>query len=108
MIKRRTLMRRLIYDHRHNRHLIMKLIMRLLVWSFTMKLVRVLRWRWVGRTMGKLVVERQGGLSVLVARSSWWQYKGRIVGKLILMWLDRKLVLVERWVADLMRRRMKG
>ena len=55
-MRRRVLVRRLIRIHRLNRHLVMGLIMRLLVWSLTRRRMSMLKERWVGRMVGRLVV----------------------------------------------------
>ena len=77
MMGKRMSVRKLI--HRQNRHLIMELIIRLLVWSFTSRWVGMLKGWWVGRVVGRMVDR----LSVLVARLHWWWSEGRIVGRLI-------------------------
>ena len=91
--------------HRLSRHLVMELIMRLLVWSFTSKWVGTLMGWWVGRVVGKMVILRVDRLSVLVARLHWWWLEGRIVGRVISEQLNRRLVLVGR-VTPILRRRM--
>ena len=57
----------------------MKLIMRLLVWSFTSRWVGVLKGWWVGRVVGRMVVWRLDRLSVLVTRLPQWWLEGRAV-----------------------------